>query len=69
MRAVCSGPALLVLLLVSHAVAQEMPAPMPTEPEAHWIYPLGGRQGARVEAEVDAGCCKKCTPSGRRSRA
>ena len=53
MRAVCSGPALLVLLLVSHAVAQEMPAPMPTEPEAHWIYPLGGRPGTRLKAEVE----------------
>ncbi len=49
----CLLTVLLALLLLSHAVAQEMPAPMPTEPEAHWIYPLGGRQGARVEAEVE----------------
>ena len=47
------GPALLALLLVSHAVAQETPAPEPAEPEAHWIYPLGGRPDTRVKAEVE----------------
>ena len=47
------GAALLGLLLLSHAVAQETPAPMPTEPEAHWIYPLGGRPGTRLKAEVE----------------
>ena len=47
------GVALLALLLLSHAVAQETPAPMPTEPEAHWIYPLGGRPGTRLKAEVE----------------
>ncbi len=52
-RASCLLTALLALLLLSPAAAQEMPAPMPTEPEAHWIYPLGGRQGTRVEAEVE----------------
>ncbi len=52
-RATCVGPALLALLLVSHAVAQEMPAPEPTEPEAHWIYPLGGRPDSRLKAEVE----------------
>lgn len=51
-RAVRFGPALLVLLL-SHAAAQEMPAPEPTEPEAHWIYPLGGRPDTRLKAEVE----------------
>ncbi len=55
-RATCFGPALLALLallLVSHAAAQEMPAPEPTEPEAHWIYPLGGRPESRLKAEVE----------------
>ena len=47
------GVALLALLLLSHAVAQQAPAPMPTEPEAHWIYPLGGRLGTRLKAEVE----------------
>ena len=47
------GVALLALLLLSHAVAQEAPAPLPTEPEAHWIYPLGGRPGTRLKAEVE----------------
>lgn len=47
------GPALLTLLVLFPVVAQDMPAPMPTEPEAHWIYPLGGRQGTRLEAEVE----------------
>jgi hypothetical protein len=51
-RATCFGPALLALLL-SHAVAQDMPAPEPTEPEAHWIYPLGGRPDTRLKAEVE----------------
>ena len=52
-RATCIGPALLALLLISHAVAQETPAPEPTEPEAHWIYPLGGRPDTRLKAEVE----------------
>ena len=52
-RATRFGPALLALLLVSHAVAQEMPDSMPTEPEAHWIYPLGGRPDTRLKAEVE----------------
>ena len=52
-RATCIGPALLALLLISHAVAQEMPAPEPTEPEAHWIYPLGGQPDTRLKAEVE----------------
>ena len=30
-----------------------MPAPQPTEPEAHWIYPLGGRPDTRLKAEVE----------------
>ena len=47
------GPALLALLLLSHAAAQEKPAPEPTEPEAHWIYPLGGRPDTRLKAEVE----------------
>lgn len=51
--ATCSGLVPVALLLLSHAVAQEMPAPMPTEPEAHWIYPLGGRPGDRLQAEVE----------------
>ena len=52
-RATCLGPALVALALLSHAVAQEMPAPEPTEPEAHWIYPLGGRSDTRLKAEVE----------------
>ncbi|MDE2965477.1 MAG: hypothetical protein OXU26_16330, partial [Acidobacteriota bacterium] len=47
------GPALLALLLLSHAAAQEMPDTEPTEPEAHWIYPLGGRPDTRLKAEVE----------------
>ena len=47
------GSALLALLLLSPAVAQETPAPMPTEPEVNWIYPLGGRPGTRLKAEVE----------------
>ena len=48
------GPALLaLLLLVFHAVAQETPDTEPTEPEAHWIYPLGGRPDSRLKAEVE----------------
>ncbi len=53
------GVALLALLLLSHAVAQETPAPMPTEPEAHWIYPLGGRPGTRLKAEVEGRLLKE----------
>ncbi len=52
-RATCFGPALVALALLPHAVAQEMPAPEPTEPEAHWIYPLGGRPDTRLKAEVE----------------
>ena len=49
----CLLTSLVALLLLSPAVAQDMPAPMPTEPEAHWIYPLGGRTGTRLKAEVE----------------
>ena len=49
----CLLTSLVALLLLSHAVAQETPVPMPTEPEAHWIYPLGGRPGTRLKAEVE----------------
>lgn len=49
----CSRAVVLAVLLLSHAVAQEMPAPEPTEPEAHWIYPLGGRPDTRLKAEVE----------------
>ncbi len=52
-RATRFGTALLALLLVFHAAAQETPAPEPTEPEAHWIYPLGGRPDTRLKAEVE----------------
>ena len=51
-RSTCIGLALLGLLL-PHAAAQEMPAPEPTEPEAHWIYPLGGRPDTRLKAKVE----------------
>ena len=52
-RVTCCGAALSALLLLFPAVAQDMPAPEPTEPEAHWIFPLGGRTGTRLKAEVE----------------